>query len=468
MKLFKNKENKTNNLKVIIVGAGKVGVYILSQLVLEGHDVTLVDSDPKRIDTLSEMYDVYGVVGNGASHKILLEAGIENTDIVIAVTGSDELNLLCCTIARRASKCATIARVRNPEYSDEIDFIREQLGLALVINPEYELAREASRIISLPTALDVYAFGNGRAELVKFKLTEDNILVNTKIMELKNKISVDNVLICAIERDDDIYIPSGDFTLLAGDVIYVVSSRKYIRSFFKGIGMVSKKVHRVLLIGGGKASYYLAKQLIDMNIQVKIIENKKERANELSGLLPKAEIVLGDGTDTDLLYAEGIESFDAVLPLTNIDEENVMLTLFARKVSDAKVITRINRIGFKNVISDLDLGSVIYPKSITSESILRFVRAKSNSKENVNIEALYQLFDAKAEAVEFKISSDDTRVTGKKLMELKIKKNILVAYIRRQNTIIIPNGQDSINENDSVMVVTSGIVLNSIEDILEA
>lgn len=461
--MFKSKSLVKQGLNIIIVGCGKVGATLIQQLGKEGHDITIIDKSAEKIQAMTNLYDVMGIVGNGASYSVQMEAGIENTDLLIAVTDSDELNLLCCTVAKRVGDCAAIARVRTPDYSKEVTYLREKLGLAMIINPELEAAKEAARILYMPTALEVNSFAHGQAEMIKFKVPEGNVLDGMTISHLGQNIAP-NILICAVERDGEVYIPSGDFQMAKGDIISFAASRKVAKSFLEDIGFKTNQVKNTMIIGGGKAAYYLANQLLNMGIPVKIIERNKERCEELSVLLPKAIIINGDGTDEELLKEEGIEYMESFVPLTGIDEENIMLTLHARQVSNAKVITKINRIAFKNVISRLNLGSLIYPHFITSEAIIAYVRAKKNSR-NSNIETLYHMFDYRAEAIEFRVDKESA-VTNISLAELSLKKNLLIAFINRNGSIIIPSGQDCIKVGDTVMIVTTHTGFNDIQDIL--
>ncbi len=463
VKTMLHKKNTPKGLNIIIVGCGKVGATLIEQLSSEGHDITVIDKNAEKIQDMNNLYDVMGIVGNGASYSVQKEAGIENTDLIIAVTESDELNLLCCTVAKRVGDCAAIARVRNPEYNKEISYLRDKLGLAMIINPEYEVSKEAARILYLPSALEVNSFAHGQAELIKFKIPAGNILDGMTIANISQHIDT-KVLICAIERDGKVIIPSGTFTIIAGDVISFVSSRKKVKPFLKSIGFKTNKVKDTMIIGGGKAAYYLAQQLLSMGISVKIIESDRNRCEELSILLPKAIIINGDGTDEELLREEGIEYVESFVPLTGIDEENILLTLHARQVSKAKVITKINRINFKNVISGLDLGSVVYPKYITSEAIIAYVRAKKNSMDR-NIETLYHMFDHRVEAIEFRVD-EESAVTNIPFKDLALKKDLLVSFINRNGDIIIPNGLDCILPGDTVMIVTTHTGFNDIQDIL--
>ena len=455
--------NDKDGLNIIIVGCGKVGRALVEQLSKEGHYITIIDKNSEKIQNLTNLYDIMGIVGNGASYSVQMEAGIEDADLIISVTDSDELNLLCCTVAKQVGDCSAIARVRTPDYSKEVSYLRDKLGLAMIINPELEAAKEAARILYLPTALEINSFAHGQAELIKIKVPEGNTIDGMTIAHLGRKIAP-NILICAVERDGEVTIPAGDFTIQRGDIISFAASRKVAKQFLEDIGFKTNQVSNTMIIGGGKSTYYLAKLLMNMGIEVKIIESNRQKCEELSILLPKAIIINGDGTDEELLKEEGIETAESFVPLTGIDEENVMLTLYARKVSKAKVITKINRMTFKTVLNDLDLGSVIYPRYITSEAIVAYVRAKRASRGS-DIETLYHIFDSKAEAIEFRIR-EESSVTDVCLANLSLKKNLLIAFINRNGKIIIPSGNDCIRVGDTVTIVTTHSGLKDIRDIL--
>ncbi len=462
---IRSRKNTVKGLQIIIVGCGKVGRTLVEQLSREGHDITIVDRDAEKVQTISSLYDVMGVTGNGASYSVQMDAGIENTDLLIAVTDSDELNLLCCTVAKRVGNCAAIARVRTPDYSIEAGYLRDKLGLAMIINPEMEASREIGRILYVPTALEVNSFAHGQAEMIKIKVPENNMLAGKKIVRIGKEVDfLDKILICAVERGDEVYIPSGDFRIEGGDIVSFVAPRLQAKEFLERIGFKTNQVKNCMIIGGGKAAYYLAKQLLHMGISVKIIENDRKRCEELSVLLPKAVIINGNGSDEELLKEEGIARVESFVPLTGIDEENIMLTLYARHVSNAKVITKINRIAFREVISSLDLRSVIYPRYITSEAIIAYVRAKKDSMDS-NIETLYHLFNSRVEAIEFRVYKESA-VTGIPLMKLALKNHLLIAFINRNNDIIIPSGHDTIEVGDTVMIVTTHTGFNDLQDIL--
>lgn len=461
--MFGLEKNIKQGLNILIIGCGKVGRTLVDQLCQEGHDITVIDKNAKRIEELTNLYDVMGVCGNGASFSVQKEAGIQDADLVIAVTESDELNLLCCTVAKQVTDCSAIARVRTPDYNDDIGYLREKLGLARIINPELEAAKEVARILYLPAALEVNSFAHDQAEIVTIKIPEGNILNDLKIMDLGKHIK-HNILISSVKRAGEVYIPSGAFQLKSGDVVSFVGARKNCALFLKAIGFDTHRVHDTMIVGGGKSSYYLADQLLRAGISVKIIESNAKRCEELSTLLPEAIIINGDGTDEALLREEGLETAESFVPLTGIDEENIMLTLHARQVSQAKVITKLNRITFKNVIDELDLGSVIYPKYITSEKILAYVRAKQASKDS-NIETLYHTPGSKIEAIEF-VVTEESPVTNTTLLELRLKDNLLVCFISRNGRIFIPTGQDCLQVGDEVMIVTTHTGFKDITDIL--
>ena len=439
-------------MNIIIAGCGKVGRALAEQLSREKHDITVIDRKPEAIQQITNIADVRGVVGNGASFEIQMDAGIDTADLMIAVTDADEVNLLCCLIAKKAGGCQTIARVRNPVYHHEIHHIKDELGLSMVINPEWAAAMEMARLLRFPSAIDIDTFANGRIELLRFQLEEQNPLCNNKIKDL-HMLSRCEVLICIVERGKEVLIPSGEVELKAGDMISVVASPVNASRFFKTIGIETNQVKNTMIIGGGKISCYLAKRLLEMGIQVKIIEKDRDACERLCEILPKAMIINGDGTDRELLAEEGLAKAEGFAALTNMDEENVMLALYAKSMSKAKKITKVNRNTFDTIIGSLNIGSLIYPKHITSETILQYVRAMQNSIGS-NVETLYRLVDGNAEALEFVIKGK-SEVTDIPLQELQLKPHILVCAINRKGKIIIPKGQDCIQEGDSVVIITT-------------
>ncbi len=451
-------------MKIIVVGCGKVGSALVEELSEEGHDISVVDMDSMALSDITMNYDVMGVAGNGASSEVLKQAGVEHSDLLIAVTDSDELNLLCCLIGRKLGGCKTIARVRNPEYTNEIDIIKGELGLSMTVNPEYAAAEEAARVLLFPSAVQIEPFAKGKVELVIIQVPKDSIIDGLELFKIHQRTNTD-VLVCSVERGDDVFIPDGDFVLHAGDVISIVSSSKNTRNFVNRIGLNSKPVRDVMIIGGGKIAFYLSTMLLDLGIDVKILERKRERCEELCDLLPRAVIIHADAANQNILREEGIETADAFVTLTGMDEENLFLSMFAKSCSKAKLITKVDRIDFDQIIKKMDLGTLIHPKDIAADHIISYVRARQNSIGS-NVETVYKVIDDKVEALDFLIK-EDSPVSGVPISQLKIKKGVLMACVSRQGEIFIPNGRTVIRPGDSVVIVTNNVGFRSIEDILE-
>mgnify|MGYP000201063861 FL=1 len=451
-------------MKIIIVGCGKVGTTLAEQLNRENHDITLIDTNEEAIQNISNSADVMGVTGNGAVYQVQMEAGIQDADLLIATTNSDELNMLCCLIAKKAGNCHTIARIRNPEYSSEIRYIREELNLSLAINPELAAAREIARLLRFPSAIKIEPFAKGRIELLKFLIPEHSLLNDMRVMDVVNRLK-SNVLICVVERGNDVVIPDGNFVMKKGDKISFIASHQESADFFKKAGVDNNIVKSAMFVGGGKLTHYLCRLLDDTILKIKIIERDEERCRQLSELLPKAMIIHGDGTDEQLLLEEGIRQTEAFASLTGFDEENIMLSLYASSQSKAKLITKVNKIAFENVINSLNLGSLIQPKMLTAEIILQYVRAMQNSMGSSNIETLYKIAADKAEALEFRVK-EGSPILGIPLEKLKLIDNLLVACINRGGTIITPRGKDTVEAGDTVIVVTTHTGLNDLTDIL--
>lgn len=450
-------------MKIIIVGCGKVGTTLAEQLNRENHDITLIDCDSEALQSISDSTDVMSVTGNGAVYQVQMEAGIKEADLLIATTNSDELNMLCCLIAKKAGNCHTIARIRNPEYSAEINYIREELNLSLAINPELAAAREIARLLRFPNAIKIELFAKGRTELLKFLIPKDSILDRMKVMDVVSRLK-SNVLICAVERGEDVVIPDGNFEMKGGDKISFIAPHAECADFFRKAGIENNTVNSAMFVGGGKLTVYLAKALADTKIKIKIIEQDEERCRILSELLPHAMIIHGDGSDQKLLLEEGIRQTEAFASLTGFDEENILLSLYAASQSRAKLITKVNKIAFENVINALNLGSVIYPKMLTADIILQYVRAMQNSMGS-NIETLYKIVADKAEALEFRVRGDSP-VLGIPLEKLRTRNNLLVACINRNGRIIMPRGKDTLEAGDTVIIVTTHTGLNDLKDIL--
>lgn len=451
-------------MQIIIVGCGKVGRTLAEQLQEEETDITLIDISPEKINAASEEIDALGIVGNGASINTLIEAGIETADILIAVTVSDEMNLLCCLIAQKTGHCHTIARVRNPIYSKEIGFIKERLGVTMIINPELAAAQEISRLLRFPSAIKIDTFARGKVELLKFKVMPEFDLDGMSISQITDKFRCD-ILFCAVESHGNVAIPGGNHIIHDGDMVSILATPQNAAYFFKKIGLKTNQVKNTIIVGGGTISYYLAKALLAMKINVKIVERDKNRCETLSDLLPDATIINGDGTDRSLLMEEGLPDAESFVALTNLDEENVFLALFAKTISKAKLVAKVNRLAYDDIIDSLDIGSVIYPKYITADYILQYVRAMQNSIGST-VETLYHILDGQAEALEFVIR-DNSPVIGKTLSELNLKKNLLVGCLHRDGEVRIPRGHDTIQIGDTVVIVTTNKGLCDISDILE-
>ncbi len=450
-------------MKIIIVGCGKVGTSIANELNSEGHEIVVVDIDHEAVTRLSESIDVMGIEGNGATYEILSEAGAESADLVIAAAARDEINLYTCLMAKAAGVKHTIARVRNPEYTSDLYRVKEQLGLSMAINPELTAAVEISRLLRFSGALEIDAFAKGIVELIKVEVPKDSLISNQKISEID--ILKGKVRICSVEREGEVYIPNGDFVIHSGDKISVAAKPEIAAKFFKKINVSIGRCRDVILLGGGKISYYLALKLIKSGINVKIIEKNPARCAVLSELLPEAVIIQGDCMDQDLLLSEGIEHVDGVAALMDYDEENILISLYLKGTSRAKVITKVNNVSFDSILSNLEFEYIIHPKSITGEYIARYIRAMQNSLGS-NVETLYRLNDGKTEALEFRVSKN-AKVCAIPIQQLDLLDNLQIICINRKGKIIIPQGSDSIMPNDTVIVLTKHKGLSDLDDIFK-
>ena len=450
-------------MDIIIVGCGKVGRLLADQLNEADNNVTVIDINPQRAKEVGERYDVAYVAGNGTTHAALSLAGTKDADLLIAVTGADELNLLCCLMAKREGVKQTIARVRSPQYNGELEYLRKELELAMIINPEYAAAKEIARVLRFPSALKIDTFARGKIELLKFKLPEDSPLCGMAVKEMSAKLHCD-ILVCTVERGEDAFIANGDFVFAPRDIISIIADEKVAYTFFRKINFKAKQVHDVLIAGGGNTTHYLCEDLAESGIKVKIIEKDPERTDQLSALLPNASVNHADPISREVLLSEGIKNAEAFVALTSIDEENILLSLFAKSVSEGKVITKINRIDFDQVVEKLELDTIIYPKNITSDIILRFVRA-SRKAAGTNLETLYQVIKGKVEAVQFNVEQK-CAITDIPLRQMQLKDGVLVAAIIREKTAKIPRGQDMIHVGDSVVIVTTQLGLHDMNDIL--
>ena len=450
-------------MKIILVGGGKVGTALARQLSEEGHNVTVIDTNKPRVEHISEAYDVMGIVGNGASIATLYEAGIEEADVFIAITGSDELNLLCCMFAKKAGHCHTIARVRNPSYSHELEFIKKQTGISAIVNPEMAAAMEISHLLRFPGASKIDTFADGRVRLIKCALTEAQGMDGMAIRDILSRLGSD-VLVCAVERGADVLIPNGDFVLRNGDQVTFLATQERARDFFQKINLPVRPVKNALIVGGGAIAFYLSQELLENKVRVRIVERDPARCIQLAEELPEAQILNEDGSNRDFLLSEGLGSAEAFVALTNIDEENVLLTLFAKKHSKGKLVTKINRLEFDDIISGLELGSIVYPKYMTCDYIVQYVRALQNEAGN-NVKTLYRILDDRVEALEFTVH-EESKATGVPLSRLRLKQNLLLCCIMRGEQILIPRGGDEIQVGDNVIVVTLEHGLHDLRDIV--
>lgn len=451
-------------MKIVIVGDGKVGQALTGRLAEEGHDLVVIDSSPEALRTSVEVHDVMGISGNGASYAVQKEAGVEDADLLIAATSGDELNLLCCMVANKIGARHTIARVRNPDYADQLVMMKEEFGLSMAINPELAAATEIARMLRFPSALKLDSFARGMVELVEIKVKEDSPLLGQALFSLSSHLGI-RILICAIKRGDEVYIPTGSFVLQQGDKITLTANPAQLDSLFRKLGIYRHKIHRVMVVGGGRIAYYLAKQLLKLGMSVKIIEKDAARCEQLSEALPKAQVILGDGSDRELLEEEDIDNMDALVAVTGMDEENIIISMYAGTLKLPKVVTKINRMSFQEILDSAGIESVISPKGITVNQIVRYVRAMQNSQGS-NVETLHRIVGGRVEALEFS-AGYCPGLTGIPLKDLRTRKNLLIACIIRGRQTIYPGGNDAIEEGDSVVVVTTEHQLKDLRDILE-
>ena len=451
-------------MKIVIIGDGKVGYKLTRQLSAEDYDVVLIDNNEEKLRDAMNRMDIIGVHGEGGNVEVQKSAGVPEADLVIACTSTDECNMLSCLIAKRIGALHTIARVRNPIYYRQIDILKEDLRLSMAVNPELTMAEEISRLVLFPNASKIETFVKGRVELIEFPVSGESKLQGMSLAEMYNRFQI-KVLVCAAERGEDVVIPDGDYNIQAGDRLNVEASHQDISRFFKLLGYRKIKMKNVMICGGGRSSFYLALQLTNIGMQVKIIEKNKEKCEGLCEMLPKATVINGDATNHDLLIAEGIQDADAFIALTGMDEENIIMSLFAKSQGVSKIILKVNEDQRVRMIEDFGLDSVVSAKTVTADAILSYVRARKNSQGSANVETMYQLVDEQVEALEFIVKAK-TRYTDIPLKELSLKPNNLIACIARKWRIIIPNGDDRIQVGDNVIVITMKKQIQDIEDIL--
>ena len=440
-------------MNIVVVGDGKVGYTLTASLSKEGHDVTVIDNRPDTLRNTTNELDVICIEGNGVSYAVQSEAGVQKADLLIAATSADEINMLACMVAKKLGAKHTIARVRDPQYQQQMFFLKEELGLSVVVNPEQSAASEISRLMRFVPAIKAEPFAKGRIDLVEFKVKENSPLDGVKI------------LVCAARRGEEVFIPKGNFIIRSGDKLTILAAPAEISSFFRTVGTFQRKVRDVMVVGGGRIAYYLARQLIETGIHVKIIEKDEKRCNQLFDLLPKATILHGDGTDHELLSEEGLDKTDALIALTGIDEENIILSMYANSLNVDKVVTKVNNARLAEMLAPMGIESVISPKEIAANRIISYVRAMTNATGS-NVEMLYRLADNKVEALEFRVR-ESSRCIGVPLKDMPIKDDVLVGAIIRGGTCIIPGGDDVIKAHDSVIVVTTMNGLHELDNILK-
>ena len=452
-------------MKIVIVGAGKVGMALTQQLSSD-HNLTIIDESVQLVNNVINVYDVMGVCGNGASYEVQKEAEVDKADLLIATTSSDELNILSCLVAKKLGVDHTIARIRNPEYEKQLRFMREELGLSMSINPEKEAAREIARVLRFPAAMKVESFSKGRLELIEYRLPENSALDGMQLIDLYKNIRV-RVLICAVDRKGETIIPSGNFVLKTGDKIYLTAAPEQLAQFFRHLGVFRKKASTVMIVGASKICRYLAADLLKMGMSVKIIDQSEQRCIQMSEKLPGALVIVGDGTDTELLQEEGIEQTDAFVAITGIDEANILMAMSAARQSgdNCKVVAKINRRSLVDLVAaESMIDSVVSAATVTSERIVQYVRAME-SASGAKIKTLHSLVDGAVEALEFEVPAD-APFLGVPLKDLKLKSGILLAgIVRHHGQIIIPSGNDALEAHDDVIVVTTS-ELQDIYDIM--
>lgn len=448
-------------MNIVIVGDGKVGAALTEHLSYEGHDVVVIDKDPKVVEEMVNSYDVMGLCGNGASYSVQKEAGVDKARLLIAATSSDELNILCCLVAKKIGAHHTIARVRNPEYAQQLHFFKEELGLSLVVNPEFAAANEIARVLRFPTALNMESFAGDRVDLAEIEIKADNPLSGMRVNEIGRFKS--RVLICAVQRGEKIYIPNGSFTLETGDRIHITSKRSDMIAFMKELGIYRHRTKNVLISGGGKMGYYLARQLSETGHKVKVIEIDEQRAELLAELLPKATVVHGDGSDRAVLLEQGLDNQDAFVSLTTIDEENIITTMYASSIGVGKTVAKVNRVSY-DILQSIGIETAVSSKTIAANQIIGYVRALENSGSS-SVQTLYKLVNDRVEALEFRIETENAFYVGSTLKELQLKDEVMIGCILRKGKIIYPCGDDTIENGDNVIVITSHHGFKNFEEI---
>ena len=453
-------------MKIIIVGAGKVGYQLAKNLLSEGNDITVIDKNEQVVNTAGNTLDCIGLTGNGAAYSTLLDAGVANNDLLIATTASDEINIITCLTAKHLGIKNTIARVRNPEYYEKTGFLQNTIGASMLINPEFSTAGEIARILRLPSATKVELFAGGKAELISYKVKPGSPIEGITLSDFNRSTGI-KVLICAAECGGNVMIPSGDFIPRADDILYVIGAPQDMVNTLKKINVYSNRAKTVMIAGGGKIAFYLTEMLVKSGVKVKLIEKDRKKAEELAAFLPKAVVLVGDVSDHELLLEEGLEKTDAFIALTGLDEGNILAALYASQHNVRKVIAKVNNDDLVSLMRGTALDSVVSPKHLTVNYISRYVRALAEGENAESVEAVYKLSGGKAEVLEFTAEGENAPYLNTPLMDLRLKKSVLIACIVRKGRAIIPGGQDSILKNDKLLVVTADKQLRSLKDIME-
>lgn len=457
--------SRRNGMNIIIVGAGKVGELLCSDLSREGNDIILIEKNEARLNAVLANNDIRGIAGNGANPKILEDAISDGCDLFIAVTPEDEINIMASIMGKKLGAKYTIARVRNPEYSSHVNFMMQSLGVDKMINPELEAAKDISRSLKYPSAITVESFLNNKVTMVKLHITKYSRLVSIALKDLyKITSETKNLLVCIVERDDNVFIPNGDFIIQEGDFIYITGTTKSLTSFYTDVGGDTRKIESALIIGGSRIGYYLLKRLTQRKIATKIIERNEDRALNFAEEFPKTEVILGDGTDPDFLKEQRINNYDSLVCLTGIDEENILISLYAKTQGTIKTVTKVDRTSLLNIIGVVGLQTIVTPKKIIADEIIKTVRSKIN-KRGSQIDTLYRLSENRVEAIEFTVDAN-SKTIGVTLQELKTKPGIIIAYIYRNGEVIVPSGTDMLQLNDRVVVITMARFLESLDEIL--
>jgi len=454
-------------VKVVIVGGGKVGELLCADFSNIFKEVTIIDTNELRVEKLVETYDINGILGNGANYEVLTRADSAEADMFISVTASDEINMICCIAAKQMGAKYTIARIRNPEYSKTKEFLRESLGIDLMVNPEYEAAKQISHMLKYPTAIKVESFFGGKFNILEVIINSNSILNGVSLIDSKKIIDFPS-LVCLVERQGEVFVPRGNYVFNVGDKVHITAANKNLKKFYKLLGNqdnMEKKITSSLVIGGGKIAYYLVEFLQIANFYVKVIEIDKNKAITLSETFPDIDVIWADGSDRDTLIEEGIQTFDSCISLTGFDEENIIINLYADKLGIKKTVAKVNRASLKQIAEDIGQYSYITPKEIVGNIITKYTKSLQCSKHS-DIENFYRIANNQAEVIEFKITNNSAKILGIKLKDLAINPNMLIAFIIRNNKQIFPNGDDEIKLDDNVVVVSYKHKIEHIDDII--